>query len=707
MAGDDLRYIIVAASIYRSIQLLLAISLLVHTTVTPDVRQNWLDHIEYCLETEYNNNSYPRGFENSYQIFVGYASFCVVVAMFGLVFLGCAYRISTLGTPTTIQPRQIASRLWVFDLTVIYVMRVGAFVWGLIVLQLLVKYCTCPADNTTVNNIPINVDDDLTTRYHRSMAFEGLVKEVCWMYTSGWTGVIVGIQVMHAVDWVFGIVFYFIFVWRAIPYNPIALLSVQTKWRYLFQCVLSCMACYEGQCCRWCWWFCFSSSSGEDRGTADLQDFAMMMSDAFHTHGAVDVTTTDFLAGIYVTRLLHVLVEYELRQHLSRTRSTPRALGVEHTDDALNTTTSVEVQNWKSGDNLVDFEQAMIRFIEGKFHNSSVHKDGDALGKVHDITDDVDDHAADEEQPAHQEQRPNKEQDTAMTATLTSGNEAVSNGISTPVPTNTNDNDNGNGGTTKTTTTDSLLMKNDPKNNSAIKLSAEIEGRRGANIRRRVHNSVLFAVPSGGTEGQNVGIHDKNTGQKLSIISRLSPRNVQEKMYIAEGARYIDFATNIYSWSVADRDATFHWGKLWNWCSSQRRKNRRDRLMHIQRSRSSLYTFGGGDHAGYTMEVAPIVGIKETDIVYASYKVGIVATPYAIIIDRKWKTVVVTVRGTLSVGDIVKDMMVTEIELTDYAEKYGFGDGEGKFAHRGMLNSTEWIYTDWYVFLPEELFVLL
>jgi hypothetical protein len=85
--------------------------------------------------------------------------------------------------------------------------------------------------------------------------------------------------------------------------------------------------------------------------------------------------------------------------------------------------------------------------------------------------------------------------------------------------------------------------------------------------------------------------------------------------------------------------------------------------------------------------------VKEEDIVYANYRAGVVATPYAVVLDHAWKSVVVTIRGSQSIDDWMSDLAFVPRELDKCSEKYGF-DGKGKFAHKGILDSAIWIADD-------------
>jgi sn1-specific diacylglycerol lipase len=70
-----------------------------------------------------------------------------------------------------------------------------------------------------------------------------------------------------------------------------------------------------------------------------------------------------------------------------------------------------------------------------------------------------------------------------------------------------------------------------------------------------------------------------------------------------------------------------------------------------------------------------------------------VENPYCVILDHKWRSVVVAVRGTLSLEDCITDALAESVSLEDLGQRHGF-DGKGEYCHAGMLASSEWIASD-------------
>ncbi len=76
---------------------------------------------------------------------------------------------------------------------------------------------------------------------------------------------------------------------------------------------------------------------------------------------------------------------------------------------------------------------------------------------------------------------------------------------------------------------------------------------------------------------------------------------------------------------------------------------------------------------------------------YASFLNGIVSTPYAILVDTSTQKVVITIRGTISIEDMVVDLQYKPALL----EKIGVICGsnlKGHSCHKGILARSKWLY---------------
>ena len=92
--------------------------------------------------------------------------------------------------------------------------------------------------------------------------------------------------------------------------------------------------------------------------------------------------------------------------------------------------------------------------------------------------------------------------------------------------------------------------------------------------------------------------------------------------------------------------------------------------------------------------------LAKSDIAYATFESGgFYETPYCIVIDRKWKSVVLSIRGSLTLEDCVVDCLLDPSPLDALGEKYGFA-GSGQYCHGGVLECTNWLHEDLMRYAP-------
>jgi sn1-specific diacylglycerol lipase len=76
----------------------------------------------------------------------------------------------------------------------------------------------------------------------------------------------------------------------------------------------------------------------------------------------------------------------------------------------------------------------------------------------------------------------------------------------------------------------------------------------------------------------------------------------------------------------------------------------------------------------------------EEDIVYASYQNDIYQIPFSIAVDHERKTVVLSVRGTLSIKDVLTDVSVSMVKV-----RIPGIESEELYMHNGMYRTAQWI----------------
>jgi hypothetical protein len=212
-----------------------------------------------------------------------------------------------------------------------------------------------------------------------------------------------------------------------------------------------------------------------------------------------------------------------------------------------------------------------------------------------------------------------------------------------------------------------------------------------------VSNSAL--LPSGpdahGGDGLNNsgGITNRNESEISIVNSRrtrkrgeaLSTSNARDVYLMAEAAHFMPLAQASYTWVsyMLEYPITGSITLLY-------RILRRCACIYWSAKGTIFYDYPWHPH---TEALLAISGLEEKDVIYATYYESVTAIPYVILLDHSWKTVVVAIRGTLTLESVLTDVSVTPKELTSLGDVCGF-DGRGKFCHAGMLASTEWVYND-------------
>lgn len=182
--------------------------------------------------------------------------------------------------------------------------------------------------------------------------------------------------------------------------------------------------------------------------------------------------------------------------------------------------------------------------------------------------------------------------------------------------------------------------------------------------------------------------NDSNVSFEPTLTSVLSPRNSFDCFVLGEGSRYCAVALASYSWMM------YLWVKKCTGC--------------CELTADSVYQFCscdpsccrsnenliGVDICGWKKAtVLKTLHIDESNLLYANFCNDVNVKPYFILRDDEWKTIVLTIRGTLSFEDMISDVTLTPKSLEATGEQFGF-DGRGEFCHSGFLAGACWIYDD-------------
>jgi len=178
-----------------------------------------------------------------------------------------------------------------------------------------------------------------------------------------------------------------------------------------------------------------------------------------------------------------------------------------------------------------------------------------------------------------------------------------------------------------------------------------------------------------------------------------------DRNLIAEGARFGRHALSIYTWLLyyymhpVTSIPRLMAGRIAECCrGDQRSEYFKDFDVHGERS-SIFCNAAHGNTVGdnwlrvHRNALLAHSGLDDSDLIYANFENKYNQMPYCIVIDHKWQSVVVSIRGTLSLEDCVVDVLVDPEPLDELGSQHGF-DGEGQYCHSGVLACVKYIMQD-------------
>eukprot|EP00529_Nitzschia_sp_RCC80_P031989 CAMPEP_0113504652 /NCGR_PEP_ID=MMETSP0014_2-20120614/34837_1 /TAXON_ID=2857 /ORGANISM="Nitzschia sp." /LENGTH=225 /DNA_ID=CAMNT_0000399791 /DNA_START=36 /DNA_END=710 /DNA_ORIENTATION=- /assembly_acc=CAM_ASM_000159 len=197
----------------------------------------------------------------------------------------------------------------------------------------------------------------------------------------------------------------------------------------------------------------------------------------------------------------------------------------------------------------------------------------------------------------------------------------------------------------------------------------------------------------------------------------LSPNDPIDVARLEEGSRMAKYALAIYTWKLylyakPLSGLTKLCCRSCNLCSfhqhssrsvsgpsngnRRRGSSREDVLLDIRSGDSMLRNHPAAMHDGadprtygdnicqwHKHAMMLVAGIPESDLVYAQFQNRFSMVPYCIMIDHQHSHVILSIRGSLSLEDVVTDTLVRPAPLDDIGEKYGF-DAKDQYCHAGV-----------------------
>ncbi|XP_014895467.1 sn1-specific diacylglycerol lipase beta [Poecilia latipinna] len=173
------------------------------------------------------------------------------------------------------------------------------------------------------------------------------------------------------------------------------------------------------------------------------------------------------------------------------------------------------------------------------------------------------------------------------------------------------------------------------------------------------------------------GCDPATVGAVISAVITRSPLPVLQdqdlQTELENAAHYMQFAAAAYGWPLYVYSNLF----------TAPCKLSRD----CCRTRAAEYDIVGGDHLGcHFSSILQTTGLQYRDFIYVSFHNQIYEIPFFVALDHKWEVVLVAVRGTLSLKDVLTD-------LSAECENLPVEGVSGPcYAHKGMYQAAGYIY---------------
>ncbi|KAL3945379.1 MAG: hypothetical protein SGBAC_000512 [Bacillariaceae sp.] len=183
----------------------------------------------------------------------------------------------------------------------------------------------------------------------------------------------------------------------------------------------------------------------------------------------------------------------------------------------------------------------------------------------------------------------------------------------------------------------------------------------------------------------------------------LDPNSPMDQGLLQEGARMAKYALAIYTWMLyvfvhpisGFPNIICTSCKLC--CSSKQSYRNRRRTQ----SDSSLLsdddefptTIGDNMCHWHKSALLLVAQLDHTDLVYAQFENRFSLMPYCILLDHQTQCVIISIRGSLSLEDLVTDALIDPESCEGLGNEFGF-DAQGQYCHAGVVACVKNIYQD-------------
>jgi sn1-specific diacylglycerol lipase len=225
------------------------------------------------------------------------------------------------------------------------------------------------------------------------------------------------------------------------------------------------------------------------------------------------------------------------------------------------------------------------------------------------------------------------------------------------------------------------------------------------------HSSSILAPPSSADHKRQSFYrvhHEEGQETFYESTSRkvLNLNKAMDRATLQEGARFARYQLAIYTWlmyvymnpvsglpRLLRKKYQQHGCSCC--CSSPPREGEDDAELLMGNDVPSGVVIGDNSCKVHRTALLLQAGIDDesVELIYAQLNSSFSEIPYCIIVDHAWKSVVLAIRGTFSLEDCVKDVLIHPESLEEVGDEFGF-DGRDQYCHGGVLSCTRIVYRD-------------
>ncbi|RDD45324.1 Sn1-specific diacylglycerol lipase beta [Trichoplax sp. H2] len=164
------------------------------------------------------------------------------------------------------------------------------------------------------------------------------------------------------------------------------------------------------------------------------------------------------------------------------------------------------------------------------------------------------------------------------------------------------------------------------------------------------------------------------TRNNRKALTKFDYNTYDDRKVLSDLCYYYDYTTAIYGWPLyLLKNSICHHGAICSLCRSC--------CFERSSSQETIIIEDNSCHCNQTA-VRGLIQQKAYEVLYASYRNKLYETPFLLAVDHSRKSVVVSIRGTLSLIDLAADMIATPIKL--------LVDGvEDAYTHQGITKCAE------------------